>query len=170
MFEWQKHMQSESSAVLDYKDLLEFLNLRALASESSVPHTNQQKSKVDISSSKKFLPRCGPERHPLYACPKFRGMQHDTKVSTLETQCHGMGMNYLGHNHFAKSEKPHHSLLHIERTQNITSNPIVMLTGTEAVKSTPTTVAPRSEIICSHMSTCNHQGLRQSVVSACAQT
>jgi hypothetical protein len=184
MFEWQKHSQ-KSSAVPDYKDLLEFLNLRAQASESSVPDTNQRKSKPDIISTKKFPSKsgaiasfatsaedqssspkpvcvlCGPERHPLYACPKFRGMQHDTKVSTLKT--HGMCMNCLGQNHFAKScksihrckicQKLHHSLLHIDRAHNITSSPAVTSTGTETVNSTPATVAPRSEIVSSHTST-----------------
>ena len=167
MFEWQKHSQ-KSSGVPDYQDL-EFLNLRAQASESSVPDTNQRKSKVDVSNSRKpsfkngtiasftssaeeqsslsksVCILCGPEKHPLYACPKFRGMQHDTKVSTLKS--HGMCMNCLGPNHFTKNcksihrcttyQKPHHSLLHIDRSHNVSSTPVVTLPETEAVNSTP---------------------------------
>ena len=88
----------------DYKDLLEFLNLRAQASELSVSDPNPRKSKLDISSSKKIYSKNGAiaSLQPVHmishllrspfascvdqrACPKFRGMQHDTKVSTLKT-------------------------------------------------------------------------------------
>ena len=183
MFEWQKHSQ-KSSGVPDYRDLLEFLNLRAQASESSIPDTNQRKSRVDVSNSRKpsfkngaiasftssaedqsstsksVCILCGPEKHPLCACPKFRGMQHDTKVSTLKS--HGMCINCLGPNHFARTcksihrcrtcQKPHHSLLHVDRPHNVSSTPVVTLPETEAVNSTPVAVASEDEVISSHTS------------------
>lgn len=184
MFEWQRHSQ-KSSSVPDYRDLLEFLNLRAQASESSVPDITQRKSKVDASNSRKPFVRngaiasftsttedqsslsksvcilCGPEKHPLYACPKFKGMQHETKVSTLKS--HGMCMNCLGPNHFSRNcksihrcqtcQRPHHSLLHIDRSRNVSSTPVVIPPETEAVNSTPVTVVSDDEVISSHTST-----------------
>ena len=175
LFEWQRHSQ-KSSGVPDYRDLLEFLNLRAQASESSVQDTTQRKPKVDTrksfvrngaiasfasnaedhsSSSKSACILCGPEKYPLYACPKFKGMQHETKVSTLKS--HGMCMNCLGPKHFSRNcklihrcrtcQRPHHSLLHVDGPH--ASIP----PETEAVNSTPVTVASEGEVVSSHTNT-----------------
>ena len=157
-----------------YQELLEFLDLRAQGSESSVPDANQRKSRVEVynarktpfksgaitsfvssaydrSSSSETL--CGPERHPLYACPKFRGMQHDMMISTLKSN--GMCFNCLGPKHFTKDcksmhrckvcQKSHHSLLHVDRP-HVTSTPIVVPTEAETLNSTPVAVAPRSAL------------------------
>ena len=102
MFEWQKHSQS-SMAVPHYQDLLEFINLRAQASETSVAESAKKQPRHESSSARKPFSSskpvalfatntdpnssqcvaCETETHPLYACTKFKSMPHDKKVSTL---------------------------------------------------------------------------------------
>ena len=76
---------------------------------------------------------------------------------------HGMCINCLGPNHFSRNckslhrcqtcQRPHHSLLHIDRPRNVSSTPAVIPPETEAVNSTPVTVASEDEVISSHTST-----------------
>ena len=143
MFEWQRYSQKHSD-VPHYQELLEFLNLRAQASESST--SNQQRSRYmrnDQHSSRKgtFANKpvtsyavsaieqtsnsncaiCKGEKHPLYSCPKFRAL---CRLSTLKAN--HLCMNCLRPGHFAKDcrsvhrckacQRPHHSMLHIEQT------------------------------------------------------
>ena len=117
MFEWQKYSQ-KSENIPPYDDLLEFLNLRAQATESSLLEHSNRRMKHDTPQSRKNLAGGGPvlsyiagaeftpnkcvvcrsEKHPLYACSKFRGMPHDDMVSAL--RANGLCMNCLGPNHF----------------------------------------------------------------------
>ena len=150
MFEWQKHSQ-KSPGVPHYQDLLDFLNLRAQASESSLTDHSSRRPKHDTSNVKKVSTNggfiasfaansepsssqcilCKLEKHPLYACSQFRNMSHDEKVSTLKSN--RLCMNCLGPNHFVKQckslhrckqcQKPHHTLLHVESTQGVSSTP-----------------------------------------------
>lgn len=162
MFEWQKHSQ-KSPGVPHYQDL-DFLNLHAQASESShssrkpkydTPNVKKVSTKSglvasfatnsDPSPSQCFL--CKPEKHPLYACPRFRNMTHKERVSTLKSNRICMNCLSPNHsNHFMKRykslhrckrcQKPHHTLLHVE--------------STPSVSSTPLTVTPQSDIISSN--------------------
>ena len=138
MFEWQKHSH-DTTRVPHYQDLLEFLNLRAQASETSI--SEQKKPRSEINTSKRSTTPgkpitsftstthpvsscilCKSERHPLYACSKFKALPHDKMISTLKSN--GICMNCLGPGHFVKQckslhrckkcQKPHHSLLHLE--------------------------------------------------------
>ena len=143
MFEWQKHSQS-STAVPHYQDLLEFINLRAQASETSVSESAKKQPRHESSSARKPFSStkpvtlfatntdsnpsqcvaCETEKHPLYTCTKFKSMPHDKKVSTLKSN--NLCMNCLGSGHFVrqckslhrckKCQKPHHTLLHIDET------------------------------------------------------
>ena len=88
MFEWQKASQ-DSTDVLHYTKLLEFLNLRAQASESASPESRKS-TRNDYPLTKKRLPNRSTslvantsgttsncvlyktERHPLYACQARR--------------------------------------------------------------------------------------------------
>ena len=136
MFEWQKFSQ-DATEVPHYKKLLEFLNLRAQASESSVTE-HGKKSKYEVSSVKKpskpiasfagtaspvakcFV--CDSGKHPLYVCPKFKSFPRDRMMSTLKG--HNSCINCLRAGHFVnqckslqrcrKCQKPHHTLLHDE--------------------------------------------------------
>ncbi len=65
---------------------------------------------------------CKTEKHPLYACTRFKSLTHDRMVSLLKE--HGICMNCLRPGHFVrqcksqhrcrKCQRPHHTLLHIQ--------------------------------------------------------
>ena len=129
MFEWQKHSQ-ESVDVPHYNDLLDFINLRAQASESlstsssKKPFPNKPVTSfaANASNSSPLCTVCKTERHPLYACPRFKLLPHDQKISTLKSN--GNCINCLKPGHFVKQckslhhckacQKPHHTLLHLD--------------------------------------------------------
>ena len=136
MFEWQKHSQ-KCDEVPPYEEILAFLDLRARATESMVdtrnvrpdpPHHKHGFSKggnvashagnAEVTSNQCTL--CKPDKHPLYSCPRFRDMSHESKINTVKSN--GLCMNCLTPNHFVKQctsthrckrcQKPHHTLLH----------------------------------------------------------
>ncbi len=133
MFEWQCHSQA-STDVPHYNDLLEFINLRAQASESS--SSWKSAGKKNPSTGKPIasfvantnVPTaitcvcCKKDKHPLYACAKFKALSHDDMISTLKSK--GMCINCLRPGHYIKDcssahrckkcQKPHHTLLHVE--------------------------------------------------------
>ena len=90
LFEWQKHSQS-STDVPHFEKLLEFIDLRAQASETScATHKNKPPNRVasfaaNTNSSGNNCVVCKTERHPLYVCAKFKSLSHDEKVSVLKT-------------------------------------------------------------------------------------
>ena len=119
MFEWQKYSQ-DSIDVPHYQRLLEFINLRAQASEASVSD-HKRASRVEDHSVKKgsnagksitsFTAStvnstghncviCKSHKHPLYACLQFKSLPHDEMVSTLKS--HHLCMNCLRPGHFVK--------------------------------------------------------------------
>ena len=150
MFEWQHHSQS-STGVPHYKQLLEFIDLRAQASETALPDTAKRMHKVDVFSTKKNIPHvrsvasfaasadtsmsnclvCKIEKHPLYVCSQFKSMNHHDKLSVLKTN--GRCLNCLRPGHHVKNckslhkcrlcQKPHHTLLHIEERNTVSSSP-----------------------------------------------
>ncbi len=91
MFEWQKHTQ-ESATGPHYSTLLDFLHLRAQASESSVADHHKKRSLDTSSSRKSSAPKsfttyvasvddtclaCKAGKHPLFTCPAFKSLPHD---------------------------------------------------------------------------------------------
>ena len=159
MFEWQKHSQ-DSNDVPHYQKLLEFINLRAQASETPTcnykgPQRNESHySKKNAPSSKPVASftasaadsavnciLCKNDKHPLYACTRFKSLSHDKMMSTLKAN--SLCINCLRPGHFVKlckslhrcrkCQKPHHTLLHVESEQrpltapslpDSTSNPV----------------------------------------------
>ena len=145
MFEWQKHSK-DATNVPHFQDLLDFMNLRAQASETSSSE-NRKPSKDEVrknfQSSKQVTSfatntdtfeiqvcvLCKPERHLLFNCNKFKKLPHDGKLSILKTHkpCH----NCLQAGHYAqhcksihccqKCHGQHHTLLHIEQITNTCS-------------------------------------------------
>ena len=100
MFEWQKHTQMKTD-VPPYKDLLDFIDLRAQASETSLSSsrkvvmnkptkrsTGPGKAVASFTANSKSANAqcvlCTGEKHPLYACTKFKALPHESKVSTLK--------------------------------------------------------------------------------------
>ena len=140
MFEWQKHSQ-DSTDVPHYQKLLEFVNLRAQASEASISdhkrtirHEEHSTKKTSVAgkpiasftasatppSTNRIL--CNVDKHPLYACSRFRALNHEQMVSTLKS--HNLCLNCLQPGHFVRQckslhrckvcQKPHHTLLHVD--------------------------------------------------------
>ena len=135
MFEWQKFSQ-KSTDMPHYGDLLDFINLRAQASEAVAsepkPRFVPKKPNLPSRSVTSFAASardsdancvlCKTEKHPLYACARFKSLSHDRMLSTLKTN--GLCMNCLRPGHFSKQcqslnrcrkcSRPHHTLLHLE--------------------------------------------------------
>ena len=132
LFEWQKHSQS-STDVPHYKELLDFIDLRAQASETSCStHRRKPAGKITsfaASATSSNCVVCKTEKHPLYVCAKFKALNHDEKNSVLKTN--NLCVNCLTGGHYKRQcksthkckicHKPHHTLLHIEPQTNYTS-------------------------------------------------
>lgn len=137
-FEWQRHSHSATD-VPHFRDLLEFIDMRAQASESSVPGNTRRSSggeaRKPFHSGKPVTSLtahatavdaecvlCKPLKHPLYACSKFKGLPYESKISTVKDN--NLCINCLKPVHFLRQckslyrcrvcQKPHHSLLHAE--------------------------------------------------------
>ena len=127
MFEWQRHSQS-STDVPPFKDFLDFINLRAQASESAVSDAARKSAKAGALPTKKsFTPSkavasfaasadtssgnclvCKSEKHPLFACSQFKSLNHADKFSLLKTN--GICLNCLRPGHYIKGCKSLHML------------------------------------------------------------
>ena len=98
MFEWQKFSQ-KSTDVPHYNELL-YLNLRTQACETCTSDTRTPRSDAhpnkkpqsntsvasfaaSISESVPGYILCKPEKHPLYACPRFKVLPQDKMVSMI---------------------------------------------------------------------------------------
>ena len=130
LFNWQKHTQT----VTDVPHFRDLIDLRARASESTTSNTrraprveNPWKKTVttfvaNSESASSHCVVCKCEKHPLYYCPKFKGMSHDCKLSVVRGN--SLCMNCLKSGHFLKEcksshhcrscQKPHHTLLHVD--------------------------------------------------------
>ena len=140
MFEWQRHSQAKTE-VPSYSEILDFLDLRAQASETSLsssskkPPTKKPFTPVTtFTANSEYMGNCilcNPERHPLYICPKFKVMSHSDKMSTLRKS--NFCTNCLNGRHAVKDcksshrckrcQRPHHTLLHIGSNHSSTSAP-----------------------------------------------
>ena len=138
MFEWQKH-SVKAEDVPHYQDILDFLNLRAQATESTLVDSGTKKSnpkKGYVASHVAHSNTSGQcvvckDKHPLYACPRFKDMDHDSKLAILKTN--RLCLNCFSSNHFVKQcksvhrckqcQKQHHTLLHTDSATPPTMNP-----------------------------------------------
>ena len=133
MFEWQKHTQ-EQSEVPHFMEFLEFIDLRARASEAiiresqrrqyqsapgkgSAPTRTSYAANIDINTS---CVVCEGSKHPLYTCRKFRSLTAEQRMDVVRKN--QLCYNCLQSGHFKpqcrpdqkcqKCRKPHHTLLH----------------------------------------------------------
>ena len=138
MFEWQQY-SSESADVPPYQTLLDFVNLRAQAYEIAMTDVGKRSSKNETpmkkansvasfaanADSKSVNCITCKERHPLFLCLKFRAMTHEEKRAILKSS--NLCLNCLKPGHIVKNcrslhkchvcQRPHHTLLHIERNE-----------------------------------------------------
>ena len=150
-FEWQKFSQ-DIAGVPHFERLLEFLDLRAQASESlptnprkNIPRANDPPRKGVGKSIPSFAanaaephgshgdvcPVCKNPKHPLYTCAQFKALTHDQKMAVLKS--HDFCINCLRPGHFVKQcsstsrcrtcQKPHHTLMHIDKAVNTPEDP-----------------------------------------------
>ena len=179
MFEWQRHSQ-ESTDVPHFQDLLKFIDLRAQASESAVSDSTKRAPRNDAQTKKNFTSNkpvasftastesdagicvvC-KEKHPLYVCSKFKAMNHDEKRSALKSN--DLCINCMRPGHFVKGckslhrcrvcQKPHHTLLHIERGEPPSASPASDSSNTSTPVSTLTAMRIRSNTL---LMTCSVQ-------------
>ena len=163
MLEWQKFTQ-DSSEVPHYKDLLEFLSIRAQGSESSLADTKKVASighRQKTSSNKQFSSfaasaadtenstcmLCKNEKHPLFACSHFKGLSCDKKISMLKSQYLCLNCLHLVHfvrwcksqHHCRMCEKAHHTLRHVDQgAQNVPCITQSQMPGTNVSSSVTT--------------------------------
>ena len=130
LFEWQKSTQTETD-VPHYQQLLDFIDCRAQASETSCfapKRLNQTPrrppgrftSHAATSGAGSSCPTCITEKHPLYTCTKFKAMSPEEKMQVVKTK--RLCTNCLSSGHFKNQcnslhkckecQKPHHTLLH----------------------------------------------------------
>ena len=138
-FEWKKHTSS-STGVRHFAELLEFVNLRAQASEHTTPDNTKKPTNHEVlkSYSKPITsfaasaspsigepcPLCKTEVHSLFSCTKFKSLPHDHMIAKVKE--YKVCINCLRPGHFFKQckslhkckecQKPHHSLLHVDST------------------------------------------------------
>jgi hypothetical protein len=110
MFEWQRQSQSKTG-VPHYQDLLGFLDLRAQASETSLPSTGRRTKRDPRKKSNETVTSfvanpvsggthyilCEADKHPLYVCAKFKSLGHSDKLSMLKSNGHCTNCLRQGH-------------------------------------------------------------------------
>ena len=116
LIEWQKHSQAETD-VPHYQDLLDFIDLRAQASEAScaAPKKQMQPSRKPHSGVTSYATSsdvdnscvvCKTKKHPLYICTKFKAMSPEDKMQVVKV--HHLCANCLGGGHFKNQCKSLH--------------------------------------------------------------
>ena len=119
MFEWQKHSQVATS-VPHYQELLDFINLRVQASETSTTKSPKGELKKNFHAGKPLpsfvtttdnseTPVCvlyKPEKHLLFNCIKFKELLHEDKLSVLKT--HNQCNDCLRTGHYTRQCKSVH--------------------------------------------------------------
>ena len=136
MFELQKHSQS-SIEVPHYQDLLEFIDLRAQASETSTVEQAKGSSRIGSSLPKKSTLPNRPQltsfitstsgqtgnncivcndgsKNPLHACSKIKAFSHENKLILLKNSklC-------KSNQHCKACRRPYHTLLHVKLTESV---------------------------------------------------
>ena len=182
MFEWQKHTQ-ESSDVPHYSKMLEFIDLRARASEAILHegpkcHAQPVPKKGSALISTSYVANvdtaclsCGVGKHPLYVCRKFKSVSPEQRMNLVRK--HQLCFNCLQSGHFApqctskhkcqECQRPHHTLLHslFER------DGVAKTAGRDTKQSVPVKTEDPSASHSSHLSCPNSGGQRSALMMTC---
>ena len=128
-FAWQQSVR-ERRDVPPIDELLEFIDSRAQASESSIPYnvdhkhpSTEKKPKLRSSyqaNTERKCVGCYEATHPLYSCSSFAALSHENRLARVRK--HNLCMNCLRQGHYASQCKStrrceechgkHHTLLH----------------------------------------------------------
>ena len=130
MFEWQQYNQDETE-VPSYTEILEFLGLRAQASETSLSSANKKPPRnsdppvTTFTANSEALGNCilcSTVRHPIYICPKFKCISHTDMMLTIQRNnlCINC-LNCKSSHRCKRCQPPHHTLLHIDSSHSSTS-------------------------------------------------
>ena len=140
-----RHTQSKIETP-HYQEILDFFDFRAQASEASGAPSKKQSRPNHVHFKRqqnhgnpKFVstyttnvkpydalcPLCLSERHPLYACTKFKLMPHDVNVKTVNSNNRCLNCLAKGHvvatckslHRSKKCHGPHNTLLHSSEEQ-----------------------------------------------------
>ena len=161
MFEWQKASQSFTE-VPHYRELLEFVNLRAQASEATisdkryapipgnrirVPNPGKPFTAFVANTSPENDPctLCVNEHHALYLCPKFKTYTVDQRIDILKSRNRCINCLRAGHfvkqceslHHCRKCQKLHHTLLHVDRKEPAPPYPLAQIANNTASTQSP---------------------------------
>ena len=149
LFEWQKHTQAVTD-VPQFTELLEFIDMRARASESSSKRPSRDNPPKRVStffsnteSTHSRCVLCKAEKHPLYFCQKFKAMSQDQRLSVVRNNSLCMNCLKPGHfldkcksaHHCKRCQRKHHTLLHIDTQETNTE------TNTTELSTPPTIVS-----------------------------
>ena len=133
MFEWQHHTQNQVE-VPHCKELLEFLDHRAQASEIAAPTNGRKRAETSLSRKPSNHPKqvtslaancestnghctiCQTVKHPLYSCSRFRSFPHERKLIVIKND--NLCMNYLNKGLYAAQCKSLHRCHKMSRSSS----------------------------------------------------
>ena len=129
LFEWQRHDQ-DSATVSGYDKFLEFIDLRAQASEC-LPLERSSRPQRSNGPRRNFQPRsatfaagvtnncvvCNVDKHALFTCPKFKAMNREKMMfvicnNELYVNCLNFAKHCPSPNRCRKCSKSHHMVIH----------------------------------------------------------
>ena len=127
----------------EYTEILEFLDLRAQAFETSLSSANKKPPRKSDPPVTAFTANsetsghcilCSTARHPLYVCLKFKFMSHTDMMSTIRRN--NLCINSLNERHTVKDcksshrckrcQRPHHTLLTLTQVIQVHLLPLLL--------------------------------------------
>ena len=179
MFEWQRTSQSHT-AVPPCSELLEFLDLRAQASEAQIADTPKKQFRSEYKKTNPSKPvsshastvtkscvACKSGNHPVYSCSTFKSMTRDDKLSTLKSN--DLCFNCLIPGHYSKQctslhrcktcQGLHHSFLHSQPVQEPSNSVHPVPPNTKTASHLTTSIKPNSLLMTCRVMVTSPNGL-----------
>ena len=167
MFEWQTTSQPHTT-VPHCSELLEFLDLRAQASEAQIADAPKKQFKSEfikthpskpISSHASTVTKtcvvCKSGNHPLYSCSTFKSMSPDNKTSTLKSNDLCFDCLRPGYyskqcttlHHCKRCQGLQHSFLHSQPAQEPSNSTHTLPPTTKVPSLLTTSIKPNSLLV-----------------------